>query len=98
MSVTAEEILSTCRNYDACFSVADVYRPDHRWGVFLERSGTFVGKSRLVDPKLDSAAGGRPNFLTTQWGLVVAASTEGTAEARIASRNFIAFIAIRFTP
>ena len=45
---------------------------------------TFVGISRVVDPKLDSAAGGRPNFLTTQWGLVVAASTEGTAEARIA--------------
>src|ERR1700686_1818370 len=38
----------------------------------------------LVDPKLDSAAGGRANFLTTQWGLVVAASTEGTAEAHIA--------------
>jgi DNA-directed RNA polymerase specialized sigma24 family protein len=37
-----------------------------------------------VDPKLDSAAGGRANFLTTQWGLVVAASTEGTAEAHIA--------------
>jgi RNA polymerase sigma factor (sigma-70 family) len=37
-----------------------------------------------VDPKLDSAADGRPNFLTTRWGLVVAASTEGTAEAHIA--------------
>jgi hypothetical protein len=37
-----------------------------------------------VDPKLDSAGGGRANFLTTQWGLVVAASTEGTAEAHIA--------------
>ena len=46
--------------------------------------GTFVGISRVVDPKLDSAAGARPNFHTTQWGLVVAASTEGTAEARIA--------------
>jgi RNA polymerase sigma factor (sigma-70 family) len=45
---------------------------------------TFVAVSGAVDPKLDSAAGGRPNFLTTQWGLVVAASTEGTAEARIA--------------
>jgi DNA-directed RNA polymerase specialized sigma24 family protein len=45
----------------------------------------------LVDPKLDSAAGGRPNFLTTQWGLVVAASTEGTAEARIALEELYRF-------
>jgi DNA-directed RNA polymerase specialized sigma24 family protein len=33
---------------------------------------------------LDSTAGGRPNFRTTQWELVVNASAEGTAEARIA--------------
>jgi RNA polymerase sigma factor (sigma-70 family) len=37
-----------------------------------------------VDPTLDSAVGGRPNFLTTQWELVVAASTEGSAEANAA--------------
>jgi DNA-directed RNA polymerase specialized sigma24 family protein len=30
-----------------------------------------------VDATLDSTAGGRPNFRTTQWGLVIAASTEG---------------------
>ena len=32
----------------------------------------------------DSRAGGRSNFLTTQWGLVSAASAEGAAEARAA--------------
>ena len=37
-----------------------------------------------MDAKLDSTAGGRPNFLTTQWGLVAAASAEGSAEARAA--------------
>ena len=40
--------------------------------------------SPLVDAALDSTAGGRPKFLTTQWGLVAAASAEGTAEARAA--------------
>jgi DNA-directed RNA polymerase specialized sigma24 family protein len=52
--------------------------------VFLEHLATFVGRSDLVDPLLDSAAGGRPNFLTTQWGLVAAASDERRAEARAA--------------
>ena len=33
---------------------------------------------------LDSTAGERPNFRTTQWGLVAAASAEGAAEARVA--------------
>jgi DNA-directed RNA polymerase specialized sigma24 family protein len=37
-----------------------------------------------VDAPLDSTAGGRPNFVTTQWGLVVAASAKGAAEARAA--------------
>jgi DNA-directed RNA polymerase specialized sigma24 family protein len=37
-----------------------------------------------VDAPLDSRAGGRPNFLTTRWGLVSAASVEGDAEARAA--------------
>jgi DNA-directed RNA polymerase specialized sigma24 family protein len=37
-----------------------------------------------VDASLDSKAGGRPNFVTTQWGLIAAASVEGTAEARAA--------------
>jgi DNA-directed RNA polymerase specialized sigma24 family protein len=37
-----------------------------------------------VDATLDSAAGGRPNFRTTQWGLVIAASAEGAEEARAA--------------
>jgi RNA polymerase sigma-70 factor (ECF subfamily) len=32
---------------------------------------------------LDSTAGGRPNFLTTEWGLITA-SAEGSAEARAA--------------
>jgi DNA-directed RNA polymerase specialized sigma24 family protein len=35
-----------------------------------------------VDARLDSTAGGRPNFSTTQWGLVATASIEGGAEAR----------------
>jgi RNA polymerase sigma factor (sigma-70 family) len=38
----------------------------------------------LVDAALDSAAVGRPIFLTTQWGLVAAASAEGATEARAA--------------
>jgi DNA-directed RNA polymerase specialized sigma24 family protein len=50
----------------------------------LSTPGTFVGKSCLVDATLDSAAGGRPNFPTTQWGLVVAASARGAGEARAA--------------
>jgi RNA polymerase sigma factor (sigma-70 family) len=37
----------------------------------------------LVDAALDSTSGGRPNFLTTQWGLILA-SAEGSAEARAA--------------
>jgi hypothetical protein len=43
-----------------------------------------VGKLRLVDAALDSTAGGRPNFRTTQWGLVVTAPAEGAEEARAA--------------
>ena len=37
-----------------------------------------------MDASLDSTAGGRPNFLTTQWGLVAAASAERATEARAA--------------
>jgi hypothetical protein len=37
-----------------------------------------------LDTPLDSRAGGRPNFLTTQWGLVAVASAEGSVEARAA--------------
>jgi RNA polymerase sigma factor (sigma-70 family) len=37
-----------------------------------------------VDAPLDSTAGGRPRFHTTQWLIVTAASAEGTAEARTA--------------
>jgi sugar/nucleoside kinase (ribokinase family) len=44
-----------------------------------------VRELRLVDAPFDSKAGGRPNFLTTQWGLVAAAAAEGTAEARAVS-------------
>ena len=43
---------------------------------------------RLVDATLTSTAGGRPNFLTTQWGLVAAASAQGSAEARDALEEF----------
>ena len=38
----------------------------------------------MVDAALDSTAAGRPDFLTTQWGLVATASAEGAAEARAA--------------
>ena len=44
----------------------------------------FLAKSGLLDALLDSTAGGRPKFLTTQWELLVAASSEGAAEARAA--------------
>ena len=37
-----------------------------------------------VDASLDSTAGERSNFLTTQWGLVAAASAECATEARAA--------------
>jgi DNA-directed RNA polymerase specialized sigma24 family protein len=37
-----------------------------------------------VDASLDSTAGERPNFRTTQWGLVATAAAEGAAEARVA--------------
>jgi RNA polymerase sigma factor (sigma-70 family) len=37
-----------------------------------------------VDAPLDSKAGERPNFPTTQWGLVTAASVEGAPETRAA--------------
>jgi DNA-directed RNA polymerase specialized sigma24 family protein len=37
-----------------------------------------------MDVALDPTAGGRPNFLITQWGLLTAASTEGGPEARAA--------------
>ena len=37
-----------------------------------------------MDAALDSTAAGRPNFLTTQWGLVATASAEGATEARVA--------------
>jgi RNA polymerase sigma factor (sigma-70 family) len=37
-----------------------------------------------VEAPLDSTTGERPNFRTTQWGLVATASAEGTAEARVA--------------
>jgi len=37
-----------------------------------------------VDAPLDSTAGRRSNFLTTQWGLVTASSAEEAAEARAA--------------
>jgi RNA polymerase sigma factor (sigma-70 family) len=40
--------------------------------------------SAVVDAALESTAVGRPNFLTTQWGLVATASTQGTTEARAA--------------
>lgn len=36
-----------------------------------------------MDAVLDSTAGGRPNFLTTRWGLI-SASAQGSAEARVA--------------
>jgi DNA-directed RNA polymerase specialized sigma24 family protein len=37
-----------------------------------------------VEPSLESTASGRPNFRTTRWGLVAAASAERAAEARAA--------------
>jgi DNA-directed RNA polymerase specialized sigma24 family protein len=37
-----------------------------------------------MDAPLDMNAGGRPNFVTTQWGMVTAASSERSAEARAA--------------
>src|SRR6516164_11767756 len=49
--------------------------------LFLEAIGNFWQIQLLrVDASLDSTAGGRPNFLTTQWGLVAAASVERATE------------------
>jgi DNA-directed RNA polymerase specialized sigma24 family protein len=47
----------------------------------LECRRRFLTKSRFVDAALDSRAGGRPSFQTTQWRLVTALSAEGAAEA-----------------
>jgi hypothetical protein len=52
--------------------------------LFLERHRHSLVKSRSVDTALDSRAGGRPNFLTTQWGMLSAASAEGDTEVRAA--------------
>ena len=52
--------------------------------LFLERHSHFLVKLGLVDTALDSRAGGRPNFLTTQWGMLSAASAEGDTEVRTA--------------
>jgi DNA-directed RNA polymerase specialized sigma24 family protein len=52
--------------------------------LFLECHRLFLAKSRFVEAPLDSTAGERPNFRTTQWGLVATASAEGVAEARVA--------------
>ena len=46
---------------------------------------------------LGSTGGGRPNFVTTQWGLIISASAENTTEAQRLSRRFIVPIATRFT-
>jgi len=43
-----------------------------------------LAKSRLLEAPLDSTAGEQPSFRTTQWGLVVTASAECAAEARVA--------------
>jgi hypothetical protein len=59
-------------------------------GLLLEGRGTFMRSSHLVDPILDSAAGGRPNFLTTQWSLVVEASAQGDVASRHALRGEVA--------
>jgi DNA-directed RNA polymerase specialized sigma24 family protein len=52
--------------------------------LFLERHRHFLVELGLVDPALDSRAGGPPNFLTTQWGVLSAASAEGDTEVRAA--------------
>ena len=52
--------------------------------LFLECHRLFLAKSRLLEAPLDSTAGERPNFRTTQWGLVATASAECAAEARVA--------------
>jgi DNA-directed RNA polymerase specialized sigma24 family protein len=54
------------------------------WALFLEHHRCFLAKLGLLDALLDSTAGGRPKFLTTQWELLVAASSAGAAEARAA--------------
>src|SRR5271169_6250710 len=50
----------------------------------LSATGSFWQNRLLVDAPLDSTAGGRPRFHTTEWLTVAAASAEGTAEARAA--------------
>ena len=60
-------------------------RADHGYAsrpILVDRARVFgksLGKGALV-----SMGGGRPNFATTQWGLVTTASAEGAAEARAA--------------
>jgi DNA-directed RNA polymerase specialized sigma24 family protein len=51
---------------------------------FFLRPLALSDKITSVDAPIDSTAGARFNFRTTQWGLVTAASAEGAAEARVA--------------
>jgi RNA polymerase sigma-70 factor (ECF subfamily) len=50
---------------------------------WLSASGAF-DTLFVVETALDSTASGRPNFFTTQWGMVTAASAEDTSEAQAA--------------
>jgi DNA-directed RNA polymerase specialized sigma24 family protein len=50
-----------------------------------------LGKSLFVDAPLDSTAGGRPEFPTTKWGLLAAASTEDSGDARAALEELYRF-------
>jgi DNA-directed RNA polymerase specialized sigma24 family protein len=60
-----------------------VIQPRDR-ALFLECHRHFWQNQYLVDAPLDSTDDLRPNFRTTQWGLLAAASVEGGAEARTA--------------
>jgi hypothetical protein len=87
MSVTTIGSSRTSKSKELPLRVAGKWPSEVNWPLgrlFLEPHRLFLAKSRLVDAPLDSTAGGRPNFRTTQWGLVIAASAEGAGEARAA--------------
>jgi DNA-directed RNA polymerase specialized sigma24 family protein len=51
--------------------------------IFFAGTAIF-GKEALVKAVLGSTGGGRPNFVTTQWGLITSASAENATESRTA--------------
>ena len=71
-------------NCEEIASAEQLYRRRPTGPVFLEDPGRLGVIYITLDAALDSTAAGRPDFRTTQWGIVAAASAEDSAEVRAA--------------